>query len=122
MLKIKTILIPTKYASQFDEEVNNFLADGWELVRRDVLPPYVCSQDNRVDMWQQMLYAELEREVEPEEEEEPEDEDDGTAFWVFSRRDPIYPYKCSACGCTPDPDKTLPDRCPACHREMKKGR
>lgn len=123
MLQIKTIMKSTcDQFDEFDKEVNDALAEGWELVRRDVLPPYAGVLKNEGHLWKRVLYAELEREVEPAEEEEPEDEDDGTAFWVFSRRNPLTPFHCSACGHTADPSKVLPDRCPGCHREMKKGR
>lgn len=105
MLEIKTILMSTNYTSQFDEEVNEFLADGWELVRRDVITQ---SSNN----FEPKLYAELERMTEEEEEEEPED--DGIAEWVVSRN-PSAPYRCNKCGhstAAPAP------RCPGCGRTM----
>lgn len=104
MLEIKTILMSTNYTSQFDEEVNEFLADGWELVRRDVITQ---SSNN----FEPKLYAELERMTEEEEGEEPEDD---VAEWVVSRN-PSAPYRCNKCGhstATPAP------RCPGCGRTM----
>lgn len=106
MLEIKTI-IATEH-KDFDVEVNDALEEGWELVRRDVLPPYegvtgICSR---------CFYAELERVIEVEQEEEPED--DGLAEWVVSRN-PSAPYRCNKCGhstATPAP------RCPGCERTM----
>lgn len=105
MLEIKTILQPLRNYGDFDKEVNAALAEGWELVRRDVI-----TQSS--DSYDPMLYAELERVTELEEEEEPED--DGLAEWVVSRN-PSAPYRCNKCGhstATPAP------RCPGCERTM----
>lgn len=105
MLEIKTIWGELVRSNQFDAEVNEALADGWELVRREVLPRKVERSDT-------LLYAELERMTEPEEEEEPED--DGAAEWIVSRN-PSAPYRCNKCGhstATPAP------RCPGCDRTM----
>ena len=38
--KIKTIRCKIDFAADFDEEVNEALADGWYLVRRYTLPSY----------------------------------------------------------------------------------
>lgn len=111
MLEIKTILKPLiNHRGEFDKEVNAALAEGWELVRRDVI-----TQSS--DSYEPMLYAELERYIEEPQEEEPED--DGLARWVFSRRNPLEPYHCSACGYAADPSKALPSLCPNCQRRME---
>ena len=103
MLEIKTIWRRIGESENFDEEVNAALTEGWELVRREVLPEPGSTL---------VFYAELERMTELEEEEEPEDE--GTAEWVVSRN-PSAPYRCNKCGhstATPAP------RCPGCERTM----
>ena len=110
MLEIKTIAERVENLEDFDKQVNEALAEGWELVRREVLPPY----EGAIHWWPRALYAELERIV-----EEPEEEEDSTAdtvaVWLLSR-DPHYPYKCSACGCKiQDPIVN----CPHCHRLME---
>lgn len=108
MLEIKTIIYAVDERKDFDKAVNKALADGWELVRREILPPY--EGDTR--LWEQALYAELERMIEEEEDEEPED--DGIAEWVVSRN-PSAPYRCNKCGhstATPAPC------CPGCKRAM----
>lgn len=105
MLEIKTIWSELVYSNQFDAKVNEALAEGWELVRREALP-------RRVEYGETLLYAELEKMTEAEEEEEPED--DGLAEWVVSRN-PSAPYRCNKCGhstATPAP------RCPGCERAM----
>ena len=105
MLEIKTIWSELVNSNQFDTKVNEALAEGWELVRREALP-------RRSDHGETLLYAELERITEAEEEEEPED--DGLAEWVVSRN-PSAPYRCNKCGhstATPAP------RCPGCERTM----
>jgi hypothetical protein len=106
MLEIKTIIEPAFEQEMFDEKVNVTIAEGWDLIRRDILV-------SRGDQGP-LLYAELERDVEPEEAEDTP-EDDGTAEWKLSR-DPAYPYKCSACGCkNPEPAKL----CLNCKRKMR---
>lgn len=108
MLEIKTILTSSNEHEEFDEKVNDALRNGWELVRRDVLPPF--EGDTR--FWCRLLYAELEREVEPKEPEETED--DSVAEWRITRN-PILPYKCTACGAAYEkPSET----CPSCKRVM----
>ena len=104
MLEIKTIWGELVSSSLFDDNVNEALAEGWELVRREVLTP------RQVATAPTLLYAELERIIEPEEEEEPED----GSVWVVSRN-PSAPYRCNACGHS----TTTPDsRCPGCGRPM----
>lgn len=90
MIKIKTIATTLENYNTFDEQVNEALAEGWELVRREVLPP------RQVATAPTLLYAELERVIETEGEDE-EPEDDGTAEWVVTR-DPAHPYRCNKCG------------------------
>lgn len=105
MLEIKTIWGELVNSDLFDDRVNAAIAEGWELVRREVLP-------RRTERGETLLYAELERMTEAEEEEEPED--DGLAEWVVSRN-PSAPYRCNKCGhstATPAP------RCPGCERTM----
>lgn len=103
MLEIKTIV--GAKTSNFDNEVNDAIAAGWELVRRDC---FLVGLHHKP-----MLYAELERETEPEEEEEPEDV--STAEWVIAR-DPLYPYRCSLCGCNSHQPVKV---CPYCKRQMR---
>lgn len=57
-MEIKTIVIRLDNAETFDKEVNNALADGWELLRRDVLQPLAQSDERYTYI---MLYAELVR-------------------------------------------------------------
>lgn len=106
MIEIKTIWKGIDFSNQFDEEVNEALAEGWELVRRDALP-------KRSDCGCTILYAELERVIETEEEDE-EPEDDGTAEWVVSR-DPAHPYRCNKCQAS---TSTPTPVCPECKRVM----
>lgn len=101
MLEIKTIT--ENYPHLLDRAVNEALAEGWELVRREC---FITGSDRATT-----FYAELERIVEEPEEEE---EDDFTAEWKISR-DPAYPYKCTACGCKAE--KAL-KTCPYCNRFM----
>lgn len=88
MPEIKTIFTKIDDCEKFDKRVNEALAEGWELVRRDVLVPHVSDRFT-------LLYAELERVMETEGEDE-EPEDDGTAEWVVTR-DPAHPYRCNKC-------------------------
>ena len=56
MKQIKTIFTPLEQAKHFDEDVNDALADGWVITKREILltgTPYR----------EPMLYAELEMEV-----------------------------------------------------------
>ena len=102
MLEIKTIT--ENHPSRFDRAVNEALEDGWELVRREC---FITGSDRATT-----FYAELERIVdEPEEELE---EDDGTAEWKLSR-DPLYPFRCTACGCK---SQDALRNCPHCKRIM----
>jgi rubrerythrin len=106
MLEIKTIMTESNNPEEFDKKVNDALREGWELVRRDVLP---AQTENRYSM----LYAELEREIE---EEDPEVDTD-TARWKLSR-DPALPYRCDTCGGKSVEPSSL---CPHCKRIMLVG-
>ena len=119
MLEIKTIAHPTAEREEFDAEVNKALAEGWELVRRDIIPPY----EGSTYVWERILYAELEREVETEEEDEDET-DDGSAKWVLSRN-PAKPCRCSACGFEAPAEwfmngAEFPEECPNCGRYIRR--
>ena len=97
MLEIKTITDNTAYF--FDKAVNEALAEGWELVRREC---FITGSDRATT-----LYAELERIV-----EEPEETNVGR--WVLTRN-PRNPYRCSACGYTANEAWAS---CPDCKRSM----
>lgn len=102
MLEIRTITALTP--GHFDDEVNQALADGWDLVRREC---FITGSDRATT-----FYAELERIVEEAEEEEG---DDGiVAEWTISR-DPHYPFKCTNCGCK---SHRAIKNCPNCHKIM----
>ena len=59
-MEIKTVVESHSWPGAFDEKVNEALADGWHLVRRDVLP----GSDR--------FYAELVKLDPPAEAEEPD--------------------------------------------------
>lgn len=109
MLEIKTIWGAMKDSNIFDNDVNEALAEGWELVRREILPRQIATGDT-------LLYAELERYTDEPEEEEPGDDD--TAHWEFYRRNILHPYKCSSCGWELDADQPISARCPNCKKRM----
>lgn len=70
MLKIKTIKYRLDSSDDFDNAVNQAIADGWELVERRVLQP--LSQPNNGSTYTHtMLYAELEKGREPVHKEAP---------------------------------------------------
>lgn len=115
MLQIKTIIKKLGYQNEFDDVVNDALASGWELVRRDFF------SDTSTPEHCVFLYAELEREVIVEEEEEVGAEVEGAAGWLFSRRNPLEPYHCSKCGHAANPSKPLPSICPNCRTTMDWG-
>lgn len=102
MLKIKTVMAEEPH--EFDELVNAAIAEGWELVKRDVLPPY----ESERNLWFRTLYAELERE-----EDDPEDDpEDAAVTWWETTRDPSRPFRCAICGFkTATPSR---DFCPSC--------
>lgn len=104
MLEIKTITACT--SGHFDDTVNEALAEGWELVRREC---FITGADRATT-----FYAELERIV----DEPEEDEDDHSteyAEWELTRN-PREPYRCSACGYATN---ALWPTCPECDRIMK---
>lgn len=106
MLQIKTIVQKASEPEDFDREVNAALAEGWGLVRRDVLPETLNGH--------RCFYAELERDFE-EAEEEPEAV--ATAEWRLSRT-PALPFKCTACGYH---SADAPKTCPNCGSVMTGG-
>ena len=111
MLEIKTIIEAVKDAPQFDRAVNDALADGWALVRRDVIPAGLPDSPR-------LLYAELEQEVEVEEEDDEDDEDDAFTSWQLAKRNPVTPFRCEKCGfLSPEP---LPNGCPNCGRAIRR--
>ena len=107
MVEIKTIFTKIDDCEKFDKRVNEALAEGWELVRRDVLVPHVPDRYT-------LLYAEIERVIETEEEDE-EPEDDGTVEWVVTR-DPAHPYRCNKCRASTSIPTPV---CPECKRVME---
>ena len=113
MLEIKTIAHPATEREEFDAEVNKALAEGWELVRRDIIPPY----EGSTYVWERILYAELEREVETEEEDGLTDDD--FTSWQLTR-DPVQPYRCEKCGFKDITPRQ--DGCPNCGRYIRAGR
>ncbi len=110
MLEIRTIIVNSSLPGKFDTEVNNHIKEGWELVRRDVLPPY----EGECMTCPQRLYAELERDVDAPETDDEDEDDTETAEWEITR-DPSNPYRCSKCGYK---SATHPTTCPACHKTM----
>lgn len=104
MLEIKTIIEAVKNSTQFDRKVNEELAAGWELVRRDIIPAGLPDSPR-------LLYAELEREVETEEEYELDDDDNLTSWQLI--RNPVTPYRCEKCGYKSTKEH---DKCPECQR------
>lgn len=114
MLQIRTVIVPSTLQGKFDTEVNTLLEEGWELVRRDVLPPY----EGECMTCPQRLYAELERIIDKDEtdDDEDEDEDTDTGNWEIAR-DPSKPYRCSKCGFK---SVVKWPTCPSCEKPMRK--
>lgn len=111
MLEIRTVIVPTSLPGKFDNEVNALIKEGWELVRRDVLPPY----EGECSTVRQSLYAEFERNIDEPETDDDEDEDTETGDWDIVR-DPTRPYRCSKCGYK----ATIKwPRCPSCNKLMR---
>lgn len=54
--QIKTVIYNIDYARDFDEDVNDALADGWTLTRREMRTPRIPDRKT-------LLYAELEKEA-----------------------------------------------------------
>lgn len=111
MIEIRTIIIESSRPARFDDEVNKHIKEGWELVRREVLPAY----EGEVVVTQQKLYAELERYVEETETDDDDDTPEGWADWWITR-DPSKPFRCSKCGF-----KAVVKwpTCPACESQMR---
>ncbi len=105
MLEIKTITETTPL--RFDSAVNDALAAGWELLRREC---FITGADRATT-----FYAELERIVDDPEEDD-DDHSTDTAQWVVTR-DPKNPFRCTACGHATNAQWTL---CPNCDRVMLK--
>ena len=69
MYEIKTVTSPFERSVWFDDAVNELLADGWTLKRRELLNvPGVLTESFNVPLVQ-VLYAELERRTTPQFEE-----------------------------------------------------
>lgn len=68
-MKIKTICYRLDKANDFDDEVNRVLAEGWQLVKRTVLPGKALTADTYNN---RMLYAELVKLDPPAEPETPD--------------------------------------------------
>lgn len=70
-MKIKTIVTNMDNVEQFDAQVNELLAEGWHLTKREVLPGMNYNANN----WaRRALYAELvQLDPEPEPEAQPLD-------------------------------------------------
>ena len=105
MVEIKTITANTPH--RFDETVNDALAEGWELVRREC---FITGSDRAMT-----LYAELERITEVYEEDDDNSVD--TARWDMTRN-PRNPYRCSSCG---HATNAKWGTCPGCGRVMVEG-
>lgn len=102
MLEIKTIIEPT--ALRFDSAVNDAIADGWDLVRREC---FITGADRATT-----FYAELERIV-----DDPEEDDATlglTGHWEVTRN-PREPYRCSECGHATNAQWPV---CPKCNTVM----
>lgn len=111
MLEIRTIIVPSTHPGKFDDEVNTHLKEGWELVRRDVLPPF----EGECTVVPQRLYAEMERIKEELETDDEDEEDTDEADWEIVR-DPSKPYRCSNCGYK----ATIQwPKCPSCDKPMR---
>lgn len=69
MKQIKTVIRLIGYASEFDEEVNRLLSQGWTLTKRTTMSMPGVLTDAFSSCTEQALYAELER-MQPEYPEE----------------------------------------------------
>ena len=103
-LTIKTISEKLDYVETFDERVNEALADGWDLNDRQL----IVTNSGAV------LYAAL-----CKYEDEEDEEADNVSSWKTTR-DPLHPYRCSACGylATGGELGELPQECPSCGAVM----
>ncbi len=112
MLEIRTIIVNSSLPGKFDSEVNGHIKEGWELVRREVLPPY----EGECLTCPQRLYAELEREVDAPKVEDEDEEDTETGEWQISR-DPSKPYRCNNCGYKAS---MMWPTCPSCSKPLRR--
>lgn len=64
-MEIKTIYIHTAYVQEFDNCVNEALKEGWKLKKRELIQPQ-AQPNTGGTYFNNMLYAELERETENE--------------------------------------------------------
>ena len=69
MKQIKTVVYPIEYAHRYDKEINDLLADGWTLKRRNITN--MCGEISEAFSSPiiKVLYAELERNIPPYPEE-----------------------------------------------------
>ena len=107
MLEIRTVTAYT--AGHFDDTVNEALAEGWDLVRREC---FITGADRATT-----FYAELERIV-----EEPVEETDTPcdfSRWIVKRGDPRNPFHCENCGYATNVEWAT---CPKCSASMGEGR
>lgn len=54
-MQIKTITYQLDSSEKFDDAVNSYLREGWQLMKREVLPAY----EGPTRIFFRMLYAEL---------------------------------------------------------------
>jgi hypothetical protein len=90
MKQIKTILVKVEQLEEFDKRANNALAEGWTLVKREVLQAY----DSATCIFHRMLYAELEREIVEEKQSEPKERECGNCAHYGTA---VYDYPCTVC-------------------------
>lgn len=64
-MEIKTIYIQTAGVQEFDNCVNKLLKEGWKLVKRELIQPN-AQPNTGTTYFNNMLYAELERETKNE--------------------------------------------------------
>lgn len=103
MQEIQTII--ANHPHHFDNAVNEALAEGWELLRREC---FITGSDRATT-----FYAELERTVaEPVEETETFND---FADWEITR-DPYHPYRCTHCGYKAKEQWAI---CPGCKTLMR---
>lgn len=105
MKQIKTIVIRDTYPEEFDQEVNDALAAGWVLVKRDVLGQY----EGMSSIAHRAYYAELERETFTE---------DNPREWIAYEIGDCIHYICPKCEARSaylgSEDHVPPKRCTCC--------
>lgn len=93
-MKIKTICYALEATAKFDEEVNAALAEGWQLVKREVLPGMSYTETN----WaKRALYAELVK-LDPPAEPETTDPFDAVRA-IKATCEGVSLEDCHACRC-----------------------